>query len=79
MNIPGRDADGIYLALDFLHGSDPQNPDKYNAKGKKVLIIGGGDTGNDRVGKSLREGCVPATPITKVANAAGMCLPSSSL
>lgn len=57
LNIPGRDAEGIYLALDFLHGSDPQNPDKYNAKGKKVLIIGGGDTGNDCVGKSLREGC----------------------
>lgn len=53
LKIPGREAEGIYLALDFLHGEDC----KYNAKGKKVLIIGGGDTGNDCVGKSIREGC----------------------
>ena len=60
LNIPGREAEGIYLALDFLHGSsmqNMQNSERFNAKGKKVLVIGGGDTGNDCVGKSIREGC----------------------
>lgn len=60
LKIPGREAEGIYLALDYLHGAempDCNDPEKYNAKGKKVLIIGGGDTGNDCVGKAIREGC----------------------
>ena len=60
LKIPGREAEGIFLALDFLHGADKPgetNPERFNAKGKKVLIIGGGDTGNDCVGKSIREGC----------------------
>lgn len=60
LNIPGREAEGIYLALDFLHGAsmqNMQNSERFNAKGKKVLVIGGGDTGNDCVGKSIREGC----------------------
>ena len=45
LKIPGREAEGIYLALDYLHGAempDCKDPEKYNAKGKKVLIIGGG-------------------------------------
>ena len=60
LNIPGRDAEGIFLALDFLHGASKPgetNPEKFSAKGRDVLIIGGGDTGNDCVGKSIREGC----------------------
>lgn len=60
LKIPGRDAEGIFLALDFLHGAEmpkEKNPERFNAKGRKVLIIGGGDTGNDCVGKALREGC----------------------
>ena len=60
LKIPGREAEGIYLALDFLHGASlpgEANPERFNAKGKRVLIIGGGDTGNDCVGKSIREGC----------------------
>lgn len=60
LNIPGRDAEGIFLALDFLHGANKPgetNPEKFSAKGRDVLIIGGGDTGNDCVGKSIREGC----------------------
>ena len=60
LKIPGREAEGIYLALEYLHGAempDCKDPEKYNAKGKKVLIIGGGDTGNDCVGKAIREGC----------------------
>ena len=60
LKIPGREAEGIFLALDFLHGANrpgETNPERFSAKGKKVLIIGGGDTGNDCVGKSIREGC----------------------
>ena len=60
LNIPGRDAEGIFLALDFLHGASKPgetNPERFNAKGRDVLIIGGGDTGNDCVGKAIREGC----------------------
>jgi glutamate synthase (NADPH/NADH) small chain len=60
LKIPGRDAEGIFLALDFLHGANKPgetNPEKFSAKGRKVLVIGGGDTGNDCVGKAIREGC----------------------
>ena len=60
LKIPGREAEGIFLALDFLHGANKPgetNPEKFNAKGRDVLIIGGGDTGNDCVGKAIREGC----------------------
>ncbi|MBR2058297.1 MAG: FAD-dependent oxidoreductase, partial [Fibrobacter sp.] len=60
LKIPGRDAEGIFLALDFLHGAEmpgEKNPEKFSAKGRKVLVIGGGDTGNDCVGKAIREGC----------------------
>ncbi|MEG1980207.1 MAG: glutamate synthase subunit beta, partial [Victivallaceae bacterium] len=48
LKIPGRDLKGIYFALDFLNGI-------VSAAGKKVLIIGGGDTGSDCVGRSVRE------------------------
>ena len=60
LNIPGRDAEGIFLALDFLHGASKPgetNPERFNAKGRDVLIIGGGATGNYCVGKASREGC----------------------
>jgi len=60
LKIPGREAEGIFLALDFLHGAEmpgESNPEKFSAKGRKVLVIGGGDTGNDCVGKAIREGC----------------------
>ena len=60
LKIPGRDAEGIFLALDFLHGAEmpgEKNPERFDARGRKVLVIGGGDTGNDCVGKAIREGC----------------------
>ena len=61
LNIPGRELDGIHLALEFL---GPQNQVitgelselPISAKGKKVLVIGGGDTGSDCVGTSIRQG-----------------------
>ena len=60
---PGRDAKGIYFAVDFLKAttkslldSELKDGSYISAKGKKVVIIGGGDTGNDCVGTSIRLG-----------------------
>ena len=62
---PGRDAEGIYFAVDFLksttkalwsHNMQLKDGTYISAKGKNVIVIGGGDTGNDCVGTSLRHG-----------------------
>lgn len=64
LNIPGREGDGIHLAMEFLHkntksllDSDLEDGNYLSAKGKKVIVIGGGDTGTDCIGTSLRHGC----------------------
>lgn len=64
INAEGRDAKGIYFAVDFLKAttkslldSDLQDGNYISAKDKNVVIIGGGDTGNDCVGTSIRHGC----------------------
>ena len=64
IKVPGRDAKGIYFAVDYLSGNTKSLLDsgfedkKYvDTKGKHVVIIGGGDTGNDCVGTSIRHGC----------------------
>jgi len=63
--IPGRDLNGIHFALEYLQQQNrllSENPDgtqewgKINAKGKSVIVIGGGDTGSDCVGTALRQG-----------------------
>lgn len=60
----GRDAEGIFFAVDFLKSTtksllnSAMADDSYiSAKDKNVVIIGGGDTGNDCVGTSVRHGC----------------------
>ncbi|MDE5557409.1 MAG: glutamate synthase subunit beta [Ruminococcus sp.] len=60
----GRDADGIYFAVDFLKATTKSLLDSglsdgnfISAKDKNVVIIGGGDTGNDCLGTSIRHGC----------------------
>ncbi len=61
--IPGREGKGIHFAMDFLSANtkavlnDGPGADFITAKGKDVVIIGGGDTGTDCVGTSLRHGC----------------------
>lgn len=62
--VPGREANGVYFAMEYLHKNtksllDSQHQDGHyiNAKGKNVVVIGGGDTGTDCVGTSLRQGC----------------------
>ena len=64
INVPGREAKGIYFAVDFLKAttkslldSDLKDRKYISAKGKNVIVIGGGDTGNDCVGTSIRHGC----------------------
>lgn len=62
--VPGRDLKGIHLAVDFLTAhtkslldSNLQDNNYISAKGKKVIVIGGGDTGTDCIGTSLRHDC----------------------
>ncbi|MBS7008337.1 glutamate synthase subunit beta [Anaerostipes sp.] len=63
IEVPGRDAKGIYFAVDFLKSTTKALLDNgmkdntyISAKGKNVMVIGGGDTGNDCVGTSIRHG-----------------------
>lgn len=76
INVPGRDAKGIYFAVDFLKAntkslldSDFQDGNFVNTKEKNVVIIGGGDTGNDCVGTSIRHGCKSVTQIEMMPKA----------
>ena len=59
--IEGRQSKGIHFAMEFLHGNTKALLDKaqppISAAGKDVIIIGGGDTGTDCVGTSIRHGC----------------------
>ena len=64
IEVPGRDAQGIYFAVDYLTSVTRSLLDSgfadgraISAEGKKVLVIGGGDTGNDCVGTAIRQGC----------------------
>ena len=73
---PGRDAQGIYFAVDFLSrntksllDSDFKDGNYVSAKGKNVIIIGGGDTGNDCVGTCMRHGCKSVTQIEMMPKA----------
>ncbi|MEX1307163.1 MAG: glutamate synthase subunit beta [Eubacteriales bacterium] len=63
-------AKGIYFAVDFLKaaterllGGKAEGKDDMDAKGKDVVIIGGGDTGTDCVGTSIRQGCKSVTQL----------------
>lgn len=62
--VPGRNLKGVHFAMEFLSANTKSLLDsnfadgkKIDAKGKKVVVIGGGDTGNDCLGTSLRHGC----------------------
>lgn len=61
--IPGRNLEGIHFAMEFLHkntksllDSELQDGSYISAKDKDVIVIGGGDTGNDCIGTSVRHG-----------------------
>ncbi len=62
--VPGRDLKGIHFAMEFLKANTKSLLDSVladgtyiSAKGKSVIVIGGGDTGNDCIGTSMRHGC----------------------
>jgi glutamate synthase (NADPH) small chain len=70
LNAQGRGLNGIHFAMEFLplqnrvnSGQISASDNKINAEGKKVLIIGGGDTGSDCVGTSIRQKAVSVTQI----------------
>lgn len=83
LSIPGRELKGIHFAMEFLHAntkslldSELKDGNYISAKGKHVIVIGGGDTGNDCLGTSVRHGCkslvnfeiVPKPPEERAAN-----------
>ena len=73
LEIPGRELDGIHFAMDFLTqqnkrlaGDDEARaaPDgTISAKGRHVVVVGGGDTGSDCIGTSIRQGAASVTQI----------------
>ena len=70
LKIPGRELKGVYLALEMLAqqnrvlaGMEFKKDELVNAKGKDVLVIGGGDTGSDCIGTAHRQGCKSVTQI----------------
>ncbi|MBR3470754.1 MAG: glutamate synthase subunit beta [Lachnospiraceae bacterium] len=84
INAPGRDAKGIYFAVDFLGqvtktllDSEFQTYPYELAKDKDVIVIGGGDTGNDCVGTCIRLGARSVTQLEMMPKPSETRLPSN--
>ncbi len=85
IKVPGRDAGGIRFAVDFLSevtksllDSEFEKIPTELAKGKHVIVIGGGDTGNDCVGTSIRLGAKIVTQLEMMPEPPAKRLPSNS-
>lgn len=70
LRVPGRNSKGIYLAVDFLASTTKALLDNtyekgnyISAKDKHVVVVGGGDTGNDCVATAIRHGCISVTQL----------------
>ena len=70
LKVPGRELRGVYFALDMLAqqnrvlaGMEFNKDQTVSARGKDVLVIGGGDTGSDCIGTAHRQGCRSVTQI----------------
>ena len=70
LKVPGRELKGVHLALELLSqqnrvlaGMEFAEDERITAKGKDVLVIGGGDTGSDCIGTAHRQGCKSVTQI----------------
>lgn len=70
LNIKGRELKGVHFALELLSqqnrvlaGMEYTKDERITAKGKDVLVIGGGDTGSDCIGTAHRQGCKSVTQI----------------
>jgi len=83
LKVPGRELDGVHFAMDFLvqqnkrlNGEAIDPADEITAEGKSVVVIGGGDTGSDCLGTSMRQGArqiyqfeiMPKPPETRSEN-----------
>ena len=72
LKVPGREAAGVHFAVDYLTAATKKvvgkTPDfAITAKDKDVIIVGGGDTGNDCVGTAIRQGCSSVTQLEMMA------------
>ena len=70
LEIPGRDLDGVHFAMTFLPQQNKRNAGdtipadvSLTARGKHVIVIGGGDTGSDCIGTSFRQGALSVTQL----------------
>lgn len=70
LQVPGRELDGIYFAMDFLRANNKRvqgvpgaEAQWISAEGKRVIVIGGGDTGSDCIGTSNRHGAASVTQL----------------
>lgn len=70
LKVPGRELKGVHFALELLQqqnrvvaGAEIPKQERISAKGKHVLVIGGGDTGSDCVGTANRQGALSVTQI----------------
>jgi NAD(P)H-dependent glutamate synthase small subunit len=68
LSVPGRELEGIHFAMEFLTSTTKSLLDHQmkegtfmSAKGRQVVVIGGGDTGTDCIGTALRHGCAELT------------------
>lgn len=83
LKVPGRESTGVYFAVDFLKSTTKSlletglaDGTYISAAGKNVIVVGGGDTGNDCVGTAIRHGCasvvqlemMPKPPETRTAS-----------
>ena len=71
-DLPGRELDGVLMAMTYLHkatksllDSNFADGDLIDVKDKHVIVIGGGDTGTDCIGTAIRQGCKSITNITR--------------
>ncbi len=72
LDVPGRELDGIHQAMEFLPQSNrvslgEEVEDQITAHGRNVVIIGGGDTGADCLGTSIRQGAASITQLEIMA------------
>ena len=70
LEVPGRDLDGVHFAMTFLPQQNKRNAGdtipadvSLTARGKHVIVIGGGDTGSDCIGTSFRQGALSVTQL----------------
>ena len=76
LDLPGREGEGVWFAVDFLKETTRalldnglQEGTYPSARGKHVVIVGGGDTGNDCVGTCIRHGCESVTQLEMMPKA----------